>query len=313
MVFRYAFILLIFVLVACESDSSSAPENEGPLSSESSTVSSETLASSVSGEPSVSSNSLDLESSSSSSLNFFETESSSSEPDVIEEISSSSVALAIPCKTDSTDVCEYGSLLDERDGNTYKTVKIGEQWWMAENLNYVDSASTQSLVGRTWCFNYMQVYCDERGPIYTWAAAIDSVALATDSENPQVCGLDKSCLFKTPVRGICPQGWHLPSLAEWETLFAAVGDDRIGMMLKASEGWYHDGNGYDPFGFSVLPAGFQTSIRFSFSSQETANLWSSTEANEDYAYHVTLHYTNMYGPLDNNMKNYAMSIRCVKD
>ena len=101
-------------------------------------------------------------------------------------VSSSSVALATPCKTDSTDFCEYGTLTDERDGQVYKTVHIGEQWWMAENLNYKTDDS--------YCYN-SESDCDARnGRYYRY----DAVSIA------------------------CPNGWHVPSLVEFNELIAAV-------------------------------------------------------------------------------------------
>ena len=87
--------------------------------------------------------------------------------------SSSSVALATSCKTDSTDTCEYGELVDERDGQTYKTVKIGEQVWMAANLNYAYTGVPYNYAGgntsdsTSWCYGNDPVNCSKYGRLYT--------------------------------------------------------------------------------------------------------------------------------------------------
>ena len=168
----------------------------------------------------------------------------------------------------------YGTMTDERDGKTYRTVTIGDQVWMAENLNYADSTKTPSLKGKSWCYNNVAANCDVAGRLYTWAAAIDSVKLATDAENPLDCGYGKTCGLSGKVQGICPSGWHLPSESEWNTLFTKVGGkDVAGTKLKSQSGWHNNGNGDDAFGFSALPAGFNNSGDY-YRGGRGAHFWS---------------------------------------
>ncbi|MBR2095473.1 MAG: hypothetical protein IJ908_07680, partial [Fibrobacter sp.] len=125
---------------------------------------------------------------------------------------------------------KYDSMVDPRDKQVYKVVKIDvpdtnySQVWMAENLNYADSVKTPSLKGRNWCYNNDEKNCKVSGRYYTWAAAIDSVALANDSKEPLDCGYGKTCGLNHSVQGICPDGWHLPTLREWSLLCEAIGD-----------------------------------------------------------------------------------------
>ena len=205
-----------------------------------------------------------------------------------------------------------GTLKDLRDGKTYKAVKIGKQTWMAENLNYETENS--------WCYNDSSKYCDKYGRLYTWAAAIDSIALANDRTNPQNCGNGKTCLFSKKLQGSCPSGWHLPSRAEWLTLFVAVGGKSVaGQKLMSTSGW-EQGIGTDDYGFSALPAG---STRFD-DLGSFADFWSTTmDSNytrgdtifdvSSNAYAMHMYYGTEDADVKSHGKNFGISIRCVMD
>ncbi len=191
--------------------------------------------------------------------------------------SSSSVTLATPCKTETEDNCEYGTLADSRDGQTYKTVKIGDQVWMAENLNYEN--------GNSMCYSDDSTKCGKSGRIYTWDAA----------------------------KEVCPSGWHLPDTTEWVALFSAVGTRGMaGRNLKSTTGWADNGNGVDAYGFSVLPIAFWDDPDF-IARDEYALFWSSTEVDADKAelQHFYMSYDSViHGSFSKKM---AVSIRCLKD
>ena len=232
-------------------------------------------------------------------------------PDSIGNLRSSS---STPCKTDSTDTCEYGELTDERDGQTYKTVKIGEQWWMAENLNYADSVKTPSLLGNSWCYNNNATMCDKYGRLYTWMAAIDSVKLATDSINPQNCGYNITCSLSAQAQGICPSGWHLPDTTDWKTLIETVGGwSNAGKALKSVTGWLYF-ESVDSYGFSALPGGFLYRSGTFDVEGSTAYLWVATENTSKafYAYSIVLAGDGI-DSFSDGYKDNAYSVRCIKD
>ena len=236
-----------------------------------------------------------------------DTKSSSSSADKVES-SSSVVTLAMPCKTETEDNCECGELTDDRDGQTYKTVKIGDQWWMAENLNYETDNS--------FCYNDSAEYCEKYGRLYTWAAATDSAGVW--GENGKGCGYAKHCTTAYPVRGVCPEGWHLPTKNEWNTLSTAVGGQTTpGKVLKSTSGWYTDdvyhGNGTDAFSFSALPAGYRIYTGHYDLAGYYAYFWSSTARDSRNAYNVYLYYNHDYMALDYSDKRRGFSVRCVKD
>ena len=96
---------------------------------------------------------------------------------------------------------------DERDGKTYKSVKIGKLTWMAENLNYATEEGSL-------CYEFKEENCTKYGRLYTWAAA---VGRAED-----VCGYNHECDLRAKnVHGVCPEGWHLPSETEWNSFLSA--------------------------------------------------------------------------------------------
>ena len=227
--------------------------------------------------------------------------------------SSSSIAMAAPCKTESEDNCEYGTLTDNRDGQTYKTVKIGDQIWMAENLNYAYLQPTASLDSSSFCYNDSAEYCAKYGRLYTWAAAMDSVG--TWSTNGKGCGNGKTCLPTYPVRGVCPEGWHLPTQEEFETLINAVGgQSKAGKMLRFTSGWNSNGNGTDAYGFSALSVGWRYEYGSYYGNGEEVDFWSSTEYNNISAIYRYLHYDdeNLLGE-NFGSKRDGFSVRCVKD
>ncbi len=217
----------------------------------------------------------------------------------------------------------YGEFLDTRDYQVYKTVTIGTQTWMAQNLNYADSATTTSLKGRSWCYNNVADSCAKYGRLYTSAAAIDSVTLAKDADNPQTCGYGKECdrlsaeaLAANPMQGVCPSGWHLPSYDEWDALRIAVGGlSTGGKALKSVSGWYGKGVGTDAYGFSALPAGRRNSDGYFNYAGSSAYFWSASQ-NEGYirsAYSMGLYYHREGADLGNGAEDYGLSIRCIKD
>lgn len=192
---------------------------------------------------------------------------------------------------------KYDSIVDRRDGNVYKTVKIGNQVWMAENLNY---AAKYSL-----CFDDDSAKCDVAGRVYTWAAAVDSIALAKDSI---ICGDGVFCELDSSVQGVCPAGWHLPRKAEWDTLFVAVGGRSVAAeMLKSQRGWYAGGNGTDSVGFSAIPVTMGSNENFG------AYFWSVDEGGEVAAYTMYLLYNYSNAYLATLAKSDWHSVRCVKN
>jgi uncharacterized protein (TIGR02145 family) len=176
-------------------------------------------------------------------------------------------------------------LTDSRDGKNYKVVKIGNQMWMAENLNYETEGSK--------CYDNQIANCTKYGRLY-----------GSNSE-------------------FCPEGWHLPSNGEWETLMTTIGGKYTidgytnGNKLKTKSGWNKGGNGTDDFGFSALPGGFfrnEMGKLEPFGVGEYGYWWSETSLSigasfpSPYAWSIDGLFIKSF-----LAEGLYCSIRCVKD
>ena len=200
-----------------------------------------------------------------------------------------------------------GTVTDERDGQTYKTVKIGSQTWMAENLNFATDGSV--------CYNDSAEYCAKYGRLYQWSDAMDSVGRWGNVGKG--CGSFGTCEPEGMVRGVCPEGWHLPNTKEWEILFAAAGGKySAGVKLRSASGWNNDRNGTDDYSFTAVPAG-----GMGIWAKETfvnggnyAFFWSSTEEGSFYAYYMYLKFSSEEAAFNTYYsKDFWLSVRCVMD
>ncbi len=204
---------------------------------------------------------------------------------------------------------DYGFFRDRRDGQFYRTKKIGEQTWMAENLNYKAKES--------FCYDDSKQNCIKYGRLYTWYSIV--------SENDNGCR-ENNDKCKGRVRGICPEGWHLPS--NWEIgklvrkeVYAMGGryyeDDRKKIKnMKSKTEWMYDGGGSDAYGFGAYPAGgrFLEMGKVVFGG---AGMWTkfwSVERKENYAKTMFISYDLIQSNSASlsNLNN-AYSVRCVKD
>jgi uncharacterized protein (TIGR02145 family) len=198
-----------------------------------------------------------------------------------------------------------GSFTDSRDNKTYKTIKIGTQTWLAQNLNYLGDGYLGLCYGdrpRDQIRNPEN--CEKYGRLYDW-----SEAMGLDREyNVKKFGNDAK------VQGVCPKGWHLPSDKEWNTLMTTAGGDYVaGKTLRAKNGWNNSGDGTDDYGFAALPGGEGNSNgRFSRIG-EFGHWWSATE---NSAYATNTINMDLYSERlrwDNGYKSGLANVRCVKD
>jgi uncharacterized protein (TIGR02145 family) len=213
-----------------------------------------------------------------------------------------------PPKINFGDWITYDNVAD-RDSNIYRTVKIGEQTWMAENLrvlHYQDGSPIQNITSlEAWKSLDVGAYCfadndtlnkDVYGALYNYYAVVDQ-------------------------RKICPAGWHVPSDAEWTILGNFLGGNSIAGMRMKEVGLAHwaspNSGAANQSGFTALPAGSRClSINDDFVGKGYWGVWwSSTEQNpiNKYAWYRTLSTFNINLESNYFWKFAGYSIRCVMD
>jgi uncharacterized protein (TIGR02145 family) len=213
--------------------------------------------------------------------------------------------------TSKTIEAEFVSCSD-RDNKNYKAVKIGTQWWMAENLAYLPKVSPPSAGSDTAKYYY----------VYDYSGTDVSVAKASSNYNTY------GVLYNWPAaKASCPTGWHLPGDDEWKQLELTLGMSQQqadttgwrgtdqGGQMKSSTGWNDIGNGINTSGFTALPAGYRYSNgSFMYIGREVC-WWSSTEfSSNDIWYRFVTRPTNKVQRNHKySLRMYAWSVRCVKD
>jgi len=191
------------------------------------------------------------------------------------------------------------------DGNVYNTIQIGEQIWMAENLNvthYRDGSIIPNEANTTWTSISTGAYCyygnnhnigETYGALYNWYAINDE-------------------------RNVAPTGWHVPSYAEWETLIESFGgsSNAGGKMKEIGTTHWSDPNtgATNQSGFTALPGGYRYYLTGTFTSiGDISDFWSATEYNSSDADFINIGYIASNINYDTANKRNGFSVRCIKD
>lgn len=199
---------------------------------------------------------------------------------------------------------KYGRMTDSRDGQKYYTINIRNKTWMAENLRF-----EYKVNGQTYGNYCVDDGCESFGRFYTWAAAMDSAGVYSDGGKG--CGYGEDCTRESPVRGICPEGWHLPTQGEWTTLYSGeyytANDSVYALQAIGYDKW---DKATDKHGFSILPAGT------GYGSVGTdACFWTSSLPNPYYGYTAIIWRIrgNVVDRPYDTVAFYNYSVRCVKN
>ncbi len=211
-----------------------------------------------------------------------------------------------------------GTFIDSRDGNEYNWVQIGDQVWMAENLAYLPSVNMVADGSEDAAGSYYYVYgydgtnvedakatanYNTYGVLYNWPAAMNGAASSTT--NP------------SGVKGVCPDGWHLPSDAEWKELTDSLGgtSDAGGKLKETGTTHWNSPNtgATNETGFTALPGGSRSILGAFGNFGNLGYWWSATDYDTSNAWrrYMGYSYSNVYR--DYNSKEVGFSVRCVRD
>lgn len=205
----------------------------------------------------------------------------------------------LACSKDDNDSIGDNNYLDKRDGKIYRTVKIGNQVWMAENLAYDIGAGCSVYDDED---SNLKIY----GRLYTYEAALEA----------------------------CPDGWRIPTDEEWKELELYIGmdsaeinnegirggEEKLADKLKSDTLWLENKNGTDDYGFSALPGGFynRTSLQYE-GIGVFVNFWGCVKDNQDFISGRNISYDTdgitRFAPYEISESNrmWVASVRCVKD
>lgn len=220
-----------------------------------------------------------------------------------------------------------GTFTDSRDGYTYQTVQIGSQTWMAENLKYLPSVVGPGTGSNSEAYCYVYGYDGTSisaakatenyatyGVLYNWTAAMN--------------GAESSDANPSGVQGICPDGWHLPSDAEWKQLEMYLGMSETdvnstgwrgtvegGKLKEAGTTHWADPNAgaNNESGFTALPGGDRIDNGYFGYVRSHGSWWSSTEGNTYNAWRRVLNYYYSYVYRLDFTKSLGFSVRCLRD
>lgn len=167
-------------------------------------------------------------------------------------------------------------LSDPRDDKQYKTVRIGDQMWMAENLQY-------DVMVQSWCYHDSIENCAKYGRLYSWGSA----------------------------QSACPPGWILPDKEDWDKLLTYVGSDP-GNKLRSTTGWNNNMNGTDNYGFNAKPASFRHEYGDYSSTNSYAYFWSADSYSVELGWTYLLFYNR--SDIERNYLNMlnGFSVRCLR-
>ncbi len=194
-------------------------------------------------------------------------------------------------------------------GELYQTVLIETQCWFAKNLNVGtringSQSQTDNSTIEKYCYDDLESNCDMYGGLYQWAEAVQYLNGATNSGSPNPA-------FSGNVQGICPPGWHIPTLAEFQTLSSTVGNNSN--ALKTVGQGTGDGAGTNSSGFSALLAGYRFEDGDFYYLGSRTYFWGSTEYSSSDAYVMLLSYSSSIVNLYDYNKEDGFSVRCVQD